>query len=396
MKVIHYYLAPLSMILFLCSQPLVAQKKSRTVELRQGHFHTEEAAQAELEQFQQTWSDLRSWKKRAKRIRKGILKGAGLSPMPKKQTQRVILHGKRSHEGYSVENVAFESLPGVFVTGALYRPLDQQGPFAGILSTHGHWSEPDDYGRYRTDAQSRCASLARMGAVVLAIDMVGYGESEEIGFVHKHPETLKLQLWNAIRSIDFLLSLPEIDPGRIGVTGASGGATQAFLLTAVDKRIAVSVPAVQVSAHFFGGCIGESGMPIHQSKKHTTNNVEIAALAAPRPMLLISDGGDWTLNTPKVEYPYIKKVYQLYGAESRVENAHFPDEDHGYEFSKRQPAYRFLAKHLGLSLENILNDQGEIVEKNIPIEDRSAFKIFDTNHPLPANAVKNNEAVRWK
>jgi dienelactone hydrolase len=373
------------------SKVLEQDADEKKVQLCRGYYHSEEAAKEQLAKFAKSYSDLEQWKQRARRIREGILRGAELAPMPDKCAPNPIIHSKRQYKGYTVENVAFESLPGLFVTGNLYRPDGLKGPFAGILCPHGHFPDPNGGGRLRKDMQYRCATLARMGAVVFSYDMVGWGESTQV--THKHPKALTLQLLNSIRALDFLLSQKDVDLGRIGVTGASGGGTQTFLLTAVDDRVAVSVPVVMASAHFFGGCRCESGMPIHKSDRHETNNAEIAALAAPRPQLIISDGNDWTKNTPEVEFPHIRSVYRLYGAEGLVENLHLADEGHDYGYSKRVGAYKFLAKHLRLSLGKVTNSDGSIDESNILIEKPEAMHVFTVEHPRPSHAVKSAEAI---
>jgi dienelactone hydrolase len=385
--------------LFATSLSQVAQQK---VTLRQDNFLTEEQGKQELISFSKTYSNKAEWERRADNIRKNILIGAELYPLPKKTPLKPIIRSKRVHDGYTVENVAFESMPGFFVTGNLYRPTKLKGPFAAILCPHGHFM-PDSLsggGRFRKDMQIRCAAFAKMGAVVFAYDMVGYGEStqfEHYRFPQSHDslrKAVKYQLWSSIRAVDFLLTIKGVDPKRIGVTGASGGGTQSFLLTAVDKRVAVSVPVVMVACHFFGGCICESGMPIHQSPNDLTNNADIAALCAPRPQLLVSDGNDWTKNNPQVEYPYIKNVYKLYGAEDRVENAHFPNEGHDYGSSKRAAVYPFLAKHLKLDLSRILDASGKIDESFVTIEKTKDMRVFTEKNPRPAYAIKAIERLK--
>jgi uncharacterized protein len=357
-------------------------------ELCVGNYQSEAEAIEQLEAFAATYSNLDEWQARAANVRQCILRGAGLEPLPRKTALNPIIRKKRVYNGYSVENVAFESMPGIFVTGSLYRPTQGDGPFAAVLCAHGHWSKAEDYGRYRPDMQIRCATLARMGAFVFAYDMVGYGQMRDIGWEHRRPDVLRQQLWNSIRIVDFLLTLKDVDAQRIGITGASGGGTQTFLLTAVDDRIAVSVPTVMVSAHFFGGCVCESGMPVHKSTDHETNNTEIAALAAPRPLLLISCGGDWTKNTPEVEYPHIQKIYKLYGVQDKVKNHHVPDEGHSYGINKRLGLYPFMAKHLDLDISKVTGADGKIDESATVIEKTEDLDVFDEDCPIPTHAVK--------
>lgn len=326
-------------------------------ELCVGNYWTEAQGKAHLDSVLSQVKSKAQWQLRAKAIRHQILAGTGLADMPNKRPVPKIKTGKvHELDGYRVTNMAIESMPGSWITGNLYEPIGQKGPFAAVLCPHGHWSNPADYGRYRPDMQKRCAVLCRMGAVVFAYDMVGYGDNKQTA-KHEDPLALQIQTRNSIRIVDYMVSRKDVDRKRIAVTGASGGGTQSFILTAVDDRIAVSVPCVQVSAHFFGGCVCESGMPIHKSGAFQTNNVEIAALAAPRPMLLISDGADWTKNTPLVEYPFIQKIYKLYGVENQVENAHFAAGQHDYGFDKRQAAYIFLAKHLRLNTDPMLTGE---------------------------------------
>ena len=357
--------------------------------LCQGDYHTEEEAVAQLARMGATYSSLDEWKKRAAKIRRQILVGAGLDPLPERTPLNALIRNKRSYDGYSVESAAFEARPGFFVYGSLYRPLGK-GPHPGVLYTHGHARQ----GRYEPDQQIGCATLARLGAVVFSYDMIGFGDSAHLGWKHAHDQALTLQTWSSIRAIDFLESLPDVDDNRIGVTGCSGGGTQTFLLTAVDDRVDVAVPVTMVSAHFFGGCNCESGMPIHKTTELETNNAEIAACAAPRPLLLISVGGDWTKNTPTVEFPYIQNVFRLFDAAGNVENAHFPNEGHGYEAIKRQAMYPFMVKHLGLKPDRILDTAaGKFDESKSVVETPDAMRVFDDSHPLPAHAIQAGSTV---
>ncbi|MGD9632693.1 MAG: alpha/beta hydrolase family protein [Pirellulales bacterium] len=331
--------------------------------------------------------DADAWRKRAAKIRANILRGAKLEHLPPPCPLNPVVHSRRELDGYNVANVAFDALPGFRVTGNLYTPSNPTDSMPGILIAHGHWEN----GRRQEPTQKLAASLARMGATLFAWDMLGFGESTQCD--HKHPEGLRIQTYSSMRALDFLLSQPGVDAERLAITGASGGGTQTFILAAIDDRIDVSVPVVQVSAHFYGGCTCESGMPIHVCDGIETNNVEIAASFAPKPQLLVSDGDDWTANTPQVEFPYIRRIYGLLGAEDNVENAHFPDEGHDYGPSKRKAVYKFLAKHLKLNLAGVQDAAGEIDESFVTILDLEELAALDGVHAPPGQALTDCQEV---
>jgi len=384
-------------LLFSCTSN---SKKVRTVELEKskaGQLYqwSEEEGRDFLSRARSSYTTSEAWTQRAEEIRRHILQKVGLDPLPQKCKLNPIIGESRTYKGYEVQNVAFESLPEVFVTGSIYRPTDKKGTLPGILSPHGHWPNRNDYGRYRPDVQKRCAAMARMGAIVFTYDMVGYGQLAEFGWKHKHPQTMKLSIWNSIRAVDFLISL-GVDTNRIACTGASGGGTQTFQLAAVDDRITISIPVVMVSNRHFGGCICELGMPIHEDGDFKTNNVEIAACIAPNPLLLVSVGTDATETTPEVEYPHIKYIYELFGRGDLVKNVHLQNDKHGYDMNKRAAVYPFLAKHMDLELSKAINPDGKLIENDITIEEIETLYPFNEEHPFPENGITSNDDVVWE
>jgi dienelactone hydrolase len=369
--------------------------------LTQGAYLKPEQGKAMLDAALAQFPDRAAWETYGAHVRIRMQDALNLSPWPKRTPLKAVIRDRRTYDGYSVENVAFESIPGYYVTGNLYRPLAAKPPYAAVLSTHGHYrkiEKPEDYdahARFSPAMQARCAMLARMGAVVFSIDMFAAGESMAFFGQEAHKQTvaLTLQTWNAMRAVDFLTSLEGVDAGRIAVSGESGGGTQSFLLTALDPRIAVSAPVVMVSSYFFGGCTCESGLPIHRSADHFVNNAMIAALAAPRPLLLVSNGKDWTAHNPQIEFPFVQKIYGYYGAADRTANVHLPEEGHDYGPSKRAAVYRFFAQHLKLDLSAAQNAAGAIDESRATIEKSARLRVFTADFPIPASALHDGAAI---
>ncbi len=346
-----------------------------------------------LERLLTLYSNKEQWESRKSELRECILKALNLSPGPKKGPLNLIATKKVKMAGYTVEHVALESLPGVFVSGSLYKPAKMKGKHPAILLAQGH-GEDQHYGE---SSQKEAATLARMGAIVFSYDMFAKGESGlQFTFEdHRSDMASTMQTWNSSRVLDYLSSLPEVDTARIAMTGASGGGTQTFLLTALDQRIDVSAPVIMVSSWFYGGCPCESGRPIHSCGEWGTNNAEIAAMASPRPLLVVSDGGDWTANVPEIEFPYLQEIYDFYGRQNLVENVHLPNEIHDYGPSKRIAVYEFMAKQLGLNTGNIKNSDGHFDEVPVTVQRREDMLVFGkAGEKLPAHAIHGLDQLR--
>lgn len=317
------------------------------------------------EQILRTYPTLEAWLGRAEDLRTHIRVSTGLWPLPEKTPLNPQLGEPVAGDGYTVQSVVLETYPGFYLTGNLYTPQEGAGPHPAVLSAHGHWSS----GRFEnTEVGSipgRAVQFARMGYVVFSYSMIGYNETADL-LPHRFDEPayqlwgfgpMGLQLWNSLRALDFLSSLPDVDPERIGMTGASGGGTQTFMLTAIEPRIRVAAPVNMISAHFQGGCVCENA-PLLRLDAH---NVEIGALAAPRPLLLVSTSGDWTTNTPDVEYPAIRQIYRLFDAEERVANVHL-DYPHNYNQDSREAVYPWFNRWLK-------GDPGAVTEQPFQLED---------------------------
>jgi dienelactone hydrolase len=360
------------------------------------------------------------WAKRSDWVRKQVLVSQGLWPMPTKAALKPVVHGKVDRDDFTVERVYFESAPGFYVTGSLFRPKGLKGPFAGVLCPHGHWANGRFYdagepavkqqivvgaerfevsGRY--PLQARCIQLARMGCVVFHYDMLGNADSQQLShtLVHRfgvdgkrRPEMEKADSWglyspqaelrlqsimglqtlNSIVALDFIQSLPDVDPNRIGVTGASGGGTQTFMLSAVDPRVTAQFPAVMVSTGMQGGCTCENCSLLRVG----TGNIELAGLFAPKPLGMVA-ADDWTKEIMTKGMPELNQLYTMLGAKDNVKATaylHFP---HNYNQPSRAAMYSWFNKHLKLG------DKDPIVERDFQPLSIAELTVFDDAHPKP-------------
>ncbi|MBL7037947.1 MAG: acetylxylan esterase [Pirellulaceae bacterium] len=370
------------------------------------------------------------WERRADELRRQTLVSQGLLPMPTKTPLNQVIHGLIDQGEYTIEKAYFESFPGFYVTGSLYRPKNSKGKVPGVLCPHGHWANGRFYDigengirqqivqgaeRFenggRSPLQARCVQLARLGCVVFHYDMIGYADSVQISyelahrFAKQRPEMNKSESWglfspqaeshlqsvmgmqtyNSTRALDFITSLSDVDPERIAVTGASGGGTQTFMISALDPRVRVSVPAVMVSTAMQGGCTCENSCLLRVG----TGNVDFAALFAPKPICLTS-ADDWTKEMDTKGFPELQQHYRLLGAPSHAKLHSATHFKHNYNYVSRAAMYHWLNKHFHLGHEE------PIVEEDFARLTPEELTVWDDEHPKPDGGEEFERGLlRW-
>ena len=376
-------------------------------------------------------ASVQAWEPRRDFVRRQLLVSQGLWPMPTKTPLNAVIHGKIDQGEYTIEKVYFESAPGFFVTGNLYRPKNVTGKVPAVIFPHGHWKDarfliqPEKYVRQeiasgqerfveggKSRFQSMCVQLARMGCVVWQLDALSDSDSVQFSpdvihkFAKQRPEMNRTEGWglyspqaeanlqsvmglqtlNLVRSVDFVLGLPDVDPARLAVTGSSGGGTQTMLLAAADPRVALSYPVVMVSTAMQGGCTCENASLLRVN----SGNVEIAALFAPKPQGM-NTANDWTKELATKGFPDLQNLYGLYGKRYFVtlqRGEHFP---HNYNAVTRSGFYALLNKHFKLGLET------PIIERDYPPLPKEKLTVWDDAHPAPKAADPEFERglLRW-
>jgi dienelactone hydrolase len=300
-----------------------------------------------------------SWEARRAELKPRLLHSLGLAKFPDRTPLKAEIVGAIKGPEYAIQKLVYESLPGFRVTAHLYLPKYAKFPAPAVLYVPGHWMEN---GKLEPDIQRCCANLAGRGIVALVYDPIGQGERLGDWLDHGHLEPLLvgvsqegLMVWESMRAIDYLVSRPEVDPRRLGMTGASGGGLNTFYTSAVDERIQVSVPVCYITT-FLAMMTAErdrnweDGVDLCNQVPGVMAYAEmsdICGLFAPKPLCIIAGIRDWMFPIEGVRRVYrdIARIYKLLEASDRVRLAEV-DSEHGYDQEMREAAYGWLVRWL--------------------------------------------------
>ena len=303
------------------------------------------------------------WIARQQQIRNTL--AAVLGPFPTRSPLNAQTTGIIERDRFTVEKVIYESQPGLHVTAALFLPKDITSKKPAILYCSGHTAD----GFRSPTYQTKIINLVLKGFVVLAFDPFGQGERhaylDEAGVSrlggatkqHSYPgaqlfmlgeSMAKFMIWDGIRGIDYLLSRPEVDPARIGITGRSGGGTQTALIAAVDPRIAVSAPEAYITNYErLLSSIGpqDAEQNLFHGIKAGLNHADLLAVRAPKPTLMITTTRDFfSIQGARETFNEVQRVYRVHNAADSFEMVE-DDAPHASTPANREAMYQFFIKH---------------------------------------------------
>jgi len=315
---------------------------------------------------------LADWETRRPGVRRKLLYMLGLDPLPPRTPLNLRVTGRHERPGFTVENIVFESLPGLYVTANLYLPADLEGKAPAILYVCGH-----SKGKFgvKTVYQYHGEWFARHGYICLVMDTIWWGEirgAHHGAYYYRRYDWYSrgytpagVEVWNGMRAVDLLSSRPDVDTTRIGITGISGGGAMSWFGGAVDERIDVVVPVLgtgTIANYIADRSIDENCDCIYPVNQFRLSLVEMFGLIAPRPLLILN--ADQDIYFPPAGYRefvhIMRKLYRLYGKPGNLADweEHGP---HRYTSALRLKAFNWF--------ERWFKDSARVIKQEEKIEE---------------------------
>ncbi len=334
------------------------------------YHHLAQQAYQLLEQRAEKVAQLntrRDWQRRQEYVRETLAEIVG--PFPEKTPLNARVVGTVEKDEYRIEHVIYESQPGFYVTSSLFLPRNLEGKAPAVIYCSGHTIDG-----YRSTAyQHILLNLVQKGFVVFAFDPVGQGERLQYydpdiretvlgGSTNEHSyggaqafisgsSQARYMIWDGIRAVDYLLTRPEVDPDRIGITGRSGGGTQSAYIAAMDERIYAAAPECYITSfrrllESIGPQDAEQNMP--QFLRHGLDHADYLEVRAPKPTMMITTTRDFfSIQGARETAAEVLQAFQAFG---QPDNFLMVEDDapHMSTEKNREAMYAFFQEHLNL------------------------------------------------
>ncbi len=382
-KLLFRYFFSLILVISIGSPPISAQDLGTVLTgdtdeilynylLEEANRQFEERNQA----FHRALESLERFADRQARLRRDY--EANLGPFPDRTPLNAQITGTIDCDGYRIEKVIYESVPNHHVTANMYLPADDQGPYPGVLVLCGHSANGKAYEAY----QRVCALLAQNDMVALIVDPISQGERYQfldetgqpvvgspttshtlldVGAMFVGTDVVAYEAWDNIRGLDYLVSRPEVDAGKIGCTGNSGGGAQTRFLMALDDRIQVASPSCNIQTNqrrFVTPGAGDGCNHIPNEGDAGIEHVDYIGMRAPKPTLILGAEFDYfDVNAVSRTFRESKRVYKLHGATEQVD-MYIDNLQHGYAEPLREVMVWWMRRWL-------LGDSTPIIEQEI-------------------------------